>query len=356
MGENLCFLAGKKAISLIREQGLSPEMVRVIAGAAGGPRWLVLDGLDRAIFFSWLKDSNKPLFLIGSSIGSWRFAAVAQANPEEAYNRFEDAYIHQRYPSMPSAEDITVEVNKVLDAYLTDKGGRSILNHPYMRLNILTTQCRWPATSDNIIALCLVIAGGHLCNTVNRGSLEAFFNRVLFYDPRDIPPFFHMDGFQTHRAPITEENIKSAILASGAVPFLMTGIKDIPGGPSGIYRDGGLIDYHLDIPFINDHEGIVLFPHFMDRIIPGWFDKRLPWRRPDASNMDRVVVVRPSREFINRLPHRKIPDKNDFRFSDKKRIVYWKKVAKESCHLGDEFLEIIQTGKIKEKVRPLPYC
>ena len=195
MSENLCFFAGKKALPLIRERGLSPEMVRVIAGAAGGPKWLVLDGIDRAIFFTWLKNNNRPLFLVGSSIGAWRFAAVAQKNSEDAYNRFEDAYIHQSYLSRPSAKDVSIEVTRILDAYLSEDGASSILNHPYMRLNILATKCRCPASSENIIALCLVLLGAHILNTIDRGSLKVFFKRALFYDPRDIPPFFHMDEF-----------------------------------------------------------------------------------------------------------------------------------------------------------------
>ena len=38
MSHNLVFLAGSEALAVVREQGLRPEMVKVVAGAAGGPK------------------------------------------------------------------------------------------------------------------------------------------------------------------------------------------------------------------------------------------------------------------------------------------------------------------------------
>ena len=64
-------------------------MVDVVAGAAGGPKWLVLCGLDRAIFTSWIMERTRPVHLLGSSVGAWRFAALAQGM--DAYERFLEA-------------------------------------------------------------------------------------------------------------------------------------------------------------------------------------------------------------------------------------------------------------------------
>jgi hypothetical protein len=293
------------------------------------------------------------LSFIGASIGTWRFAAIAQKQAKDAYDKFEYEYIHQKYPKRPTLDDLYKEVTRTLDAYLDDKGINEILTNPQKRLNILATHCTGPAASENALALFLVLAGGHVSNIIKRESLGKFFKRTLLYDPRDIPPFFHMNSFPIHKAPITKENMKASILASGSVPFLMEGIKDIPGAPPGIYRDGGIIDYHLDIPFINDDEGIVLFPHYMERIIPTWFDKKIPWKKPMSENMDRVVVVCPSRSFVNTLPGRRIPNKYDFRFSDAKRIGYWKKIVKRCEHLGEVFMEAVESGKIKDKIKSL---
>lgn len=355
MAENLLIFAGRKAYSIIREQGLRPESVEVVAGAAGGPKWLVLDGLDRAIFFSWLAHHNRPLHLVGSSIGAWRFAAIAQGRKIDAYDSFSHAYIHQSYSARATPQEVSREGIRILDTYLNDEGIREILNHPYMRLNVLTVYCRWPFSQDRSHTLGLALLGAGIMNCLSRKSLGLFFTRSLFYDPRALPPFFATDRLPTQRIPLTEQNIRAAVLASGSIPVVMSGVKDIPGSPSGMYRDGGIIDYHLNIPF--NCEGIVLFPHYLDHIIPGWFDKRLPWRKPDPRNLDNVVLLCPSREFVDKLPYRKIPDRNDFkhfRRRSKERISYWNRVVKESSSLGDEFLEIVRGRGIQERLRPLP--
>ena len=116
------------------------------------------------------------------------------------------------------------------------------------------------------------------------------------------------------------------------------------------------MDYHMDIPFVKAGDDIILFPHYTDRIVPGWFDKRLPWRKPDPSNLDNLLLLHPSESFVKRLPYGKIPDRSDFkRFNGRRdeRMNYWNKAIQESRRLGEEFLEVVNTGKIRERVRPL---
>jgi hypothetical protein len=58
MPQNINIFAGKNAFSLIRKKGLSPDLIEVIAGAAGGPKWLILYHLDKFIFTSWITQST----------------------------------------------------------------------------------------------------------------------------------------------------------------------------------------------------------------------------------------------------------------------------------------------------------
>ena len=95
MGKNLVFRAGPKALSKIKDGGLRADDVKVVAGAAGGPKWLVLGHLDRYLFSAFFRSRREPLYLLGSSSGAWRFAAACQADPLSAIQRFEDAYIGQ---------------------------------------------------------------------------------------------------------------------------------------------------------------------------------------------------------------------------------------------------------------------
>jgi hypothetical protein len=356
MAGNLQIFAGKKAYSLIQERGLQPELVEVVAGAAGGPKWLVLNGLDRAIFFSWLISSAKPIYLIGSSIGAWRFAALAQgADAAKAYDRFEQAYLEQRYSIHPSSGEVTAQSKKILETFIDDSGVRKALSHPFFRLNILTVRCRHILSNDNkyILGPGLILTA--LANTVSRKSLRFFFSRTLVYDPRDVGPFFGMDSFPIQSVPLSQENLRPTLLASGSIPLVMAGEPNLPGAAPGMYRDGGLIDYHLDIPFGGN--GIVLFQHYVNRIIPGWFDKLLTWRKPSSANMENVVLLCPSPTFVEKLPYGKVASRTDFKkfiSRDQERITYWQKVITAGKILGDEFLELIQSTKINNIIKPLP--
>ncbi len=354
---NISVKAGRKALSVIKDNGLKQESVKVVAGAAGGPKWLVLRYLDNSVFLEFFKDRKDPLYLVGSSSGSWRLAAVSQNKINDAIERFKTEYIHQQYLTKPSAEQVSRVSRHILDSFIDDNALHEILNHPFLRLSIMTVKSHAPVASENKLSQGLGLTVAFLCNAVNRKLLKFYFNRALFFDPRDIPPFSHMNDFPIERIPLTKSNLKSALLASGSIPLVMSGVLNINGAPKGVYRDGGVIDYHLDIPFLNDDDdGIVLYPHYCDRIIPGWFDKKITWRKPSQKNMDNVLLVSPSKKFLDSLPLGKIPDRNDFylfKGRDAERISYWKDAVERSKVLGDEFLEIVESGKIKDVVKPL---
>lgn len=354
--ENLVFLAGKKAFSKIKQEGLKPEMVKVVAGAAGGPKWLVLNHLDRVIFSSWIKNRQKPLFLLGSSIGAWRFAAASQNNHGKAIDRFQSAYLGQHYNSNPGPEEVTFETERIMNGFIDDRRINEILHHPYMRLNIMAVRSKWAVSSDKRLFLACGLLAAMLFNIIGRKLLRFFFERALFYDERTIPPFWTMDDFPIRKIPLKAKNLKKALLASGSIPLIMSGVNNIAHAPKGTYRDGGVIDYHMDIPFMGQEEGIVLFPHYTDRITPGWLDKKLFWRKPSLSNMDDVLLIAPSEAFIESLPRKKIPDRNDFWYfkgRDADRIEYWKTVINKSKDLGHEFIEAVETDKIRELVKPM---
>src|SRR6056297_3036464 len=136
----LTFWAGKKAYAKIKESGLRSGDVKVMAGAAGGPKWLVLNRLDRAMLKNWLLPRKSPLFFIGASIGAWRFAALCQNDGLDAIERFEQAYIQQAYPDNPPPAVIDRELERILDELLGKNGPEQILSNPFFRLNILAVR------------------------------------------------------------------------------------------------------------------------------------------------------------------------------------------------------------------------
>ncbi len=353
--KNISIRAGSNALKILRDEGLKPGRVRVLSGAAGGPKWIVLYGIDRVLPGLLLHGRKKPLYLAASSIASWRFAALAQKDPLDAHDRFREAYFAQQYSRRPLPEEVTSESTVIMNRYVTDDAVRHILSHHVLHFSMFSVLSRHLCAMENRLALGLGMAGTGIANLVSRRLVGSFFQRTLFYDRRAVPPFYKMDGLVTHRVPLTSENFRDALLASGSIPLVMSGVKNIPDAPRGTYRDGGIIDYHMDIPY-NAEDDLVLFPHYTDRVIPGWFDKRLKWRKHHGDHMKNVVMVSPSESFVADLPYGKIPDRNDFyRFAgdDQGRLLYWNTVVDKSKKLGEEFRDAVESDSIKKIVQPL---
>lgn len=360
MSKYLSFYGGDRAISIIRKYGFTQDIVKVVAGAAGGPKWLILGHMDRFLFSEWFSKRSKPLFLAGSSAGAWRFAAASQSDPGRALERLTQAYVHQWYLPRPSLEEIDAQCRQIIDSFIDGTALYEIFHHPFCRPCFFSVRSKGPAQSSNNLIFMIAIAGAALLNLMERTRLRHFFQRALFYHPAHEPPFYQMDEFPMIHVPLTTANFKEALLSSGSIPVIMPGIDNMPDAPEGVYRDGGLIDYHLNIPFLGSSGGqadeIVLFPHYTDRIVPGWLDKKLPWRRPGAENFRNVLMITPSRKFIDMLPGGKIPDRQDFtqfKGKNRKRIERWNIALKYAEILGDELCGIVHSGKVAELIQPI---
>ena len=350
---SLTFKAGPGALKSVRQHGLDLSSIGTIAGASGGAKWLVLSQLDRAIITSVVPHLAGPVHLIGSSIGSWRFVCYAQAKPAAAIERFEKAYLEQSYSEKPDIHEITAKSREILTAVLGDHGVAEILGNPLFRMHIMAVRSRHIMASENSVLLALGLIAAASLNAVNRSTLGWSFERALFYDERDIPPFFDVTGFPLQRVKLTADNLQDAVVATGSIPLVLSGVRNIAGARPGVYRDGGVIDYHLDLPH-SAHERFTLFPHFYGRIVPGWFDKKLAWRRPQVGNVDRTILISPSDEFVARLPNGKIPDRTDFlNYEPAERVRVWKRCVDECVALADEFQEVIEKEQLAARLEPL---
>ncbi len=353
MLDNISILAGSKAIKIIRDEGLDLSRVKVLAGASGAAKFLVLTGIDR-VLMSLFKNRIDLLYLIGTSIGAFRMAAFCQKDPLAAIDILEKEYIAQTYPLKPTKQELTCGTQRILNAFIDDRQIESTLHHPFMRISFLSNKCRGILKSERKWLEWAGMAMAAGANLINRNWLAYFFERALFCSPSALPPFSTMDQFPIHLFNLTPANFKQALISSGSIPIVMEGVPNIDG-IKGCFRDGGILDYHLDIPFLPDDDGLVLYPHFYEKITPGWFDKSLN-RQPSPRNMENVVLVAPSKKFVANLPMGKIPDRNDFytfRGSDKERQNVWGNVVKKNRILGDELFEAIQSKQIRKIVKPL---
>jgi hypothetical protein len=358
--------AGPRALEAIRRGGLDPAAIEIVPGAAGGAKGLGIAALDRVIFGEWLPGAPRLRHLVGASIGAWRFAAACRKDPVAALAAFADEYTRQCYPKRPSRRFVSDCARTMLKALFAGHE-EHILAHPFHRLHIVTVRGRWPLTRDSSFATPLGFGIAAMANVLGRRHLARFIERTVFLDPRDHPPFvtvgamtaadggsIRFDAFHTHIVGLSAHNLGNALLASASIPLVLEGVADIHSAPPGIYWDGGIVDYHLHLPY-HHAQGLVLYPHFTDHIVPGWLDKGMPWRRARGAWLDNVILVAPSREYLAGLPHGKLPDRRDFaRYAgdDEGRMRYWRKAIAESERLADAFLEFARRPD-PGQVRPL---
>lgn len=371
---SLALRAGAVALRHLRERGLRADDVAVVPGASGGAKWLVLAGLDRFLFGTFLQaPRTRPLHGIGSSIGSWRMACLAQRDPVAALARGHDAYIdRQRYSShRATPAEVSRVLGGCLDELLGPTGVAEILAHPRVRLHVITAEARGPAASGRRAVLTAGLALAAAGNLVARRTLGLQLARCVFHTAGDATPFAHLRDLRTVHRPLTAANVRAALQASGSIPLLMEGVR-VPGAP-GVHWDGGVLDYHLDLDFTGPDGvlaaalggaddpgaggGLVLYPHFYPHLVPGWFDKRLAWRRArgaaHTARFRRALLVAPSAAFVASLPGGKIPDREDFyALDDAERRRRWRAVVDASARLGDEFAELLATGRLADAVRP----
>jgi hypothetical protein len=347
----LTLRAGPHAYQLIRERGLRAEDVDILPGASGGAKWLALAGLDRYLFGEFLASPReRPMHLIGSSIGSWRMACLAQHDPVAALGRGHQAYIYeQRYSPKPTSAEVTGVLGRALDLLLGPTGVDEILSHPWARIHVITAEGRGLAASGKrpllAASLALAVAG----NLVTRRSLSLQMRRWVFTSAGDETPFAHLVDLPTRHATLTRANLRDVLLASGAIPLLLEGVR-VPGAEGGVHWDGGVLDYHLDLDF-GHGDGLVLYPHFYSHVVPGWFDKSLKWRRASATNFRRALLIAPSETFVAGLPGSKIPDRRDFySMPEAERLRRWQAVVDESEALGSELRELVKTGRIADQL------
>ncbi|MFH2093308.1 MAG: patatin-like phospholipase family protein [Pseudomonadota bacterium] len=354
MAENLMILAGRTAYHHIRKNGLSPSDIQLVFGASGAAKWLVLYGLDSVLYGQWFKNRTDPLHLFGTSVGAWKFAAAAQDDPQAAFDRLKQAYIHLKYTGRIRATEVSRESRKMLDTFLSSSAVDHILSHPVLRIGYSAVRCKSLLASKIAALQALGMWSAFELNFLSRKLQKFYFERTFFHDPRYDTDLMDMTDFPTTRIPLDARNCSKSMLATASLPVIMKGVTQIPGAPKGLYRDGGLLDYHPVFPLNPGKTGFILYPHFYAHITPGWFDKRLSSRRAAGEMLDRIILLAPSPSFVAQLPFGRIPDRQDFirlRGKDDQRMQAWEKAAGMSRLLGEEFMDAVKNGCISDRIQ-----
>ena len=346
----------------LAQNGLQPQDVGVVPGAAGGPKGLILGPLDRFIFGDWLASTSHEVHLVGASIGAWRMATACLTqgvnDPVAAFKQLEHDYIHQHYElqpgqKRPTADFVSERFGESLKSFY---GGRvqEVLGHSRYKLHILTSRGRHVLGREHKLATPLGYLGAFLSNSIHRKAMGAWLERVVFSTPGTALPF-GVNDYRTRQIPLSNDNFNPALQASCSIPFVLRSVRDIPGAPPGAYWDGGITDYHLHLNYPAVSKGLVLYPHFQKSVVPGWLDKGLNWRHKATPFLDNMVLLAPNPDWVKTLPNGKLPDRQDFtRYGAdlQARVKAWSMAASSSEQLVDEWQQWLETPDLG-RVLPL---
>jgi Patatin-like phospholipase len=341
--------AGSTARRHLEQHGLTPADIGAIPAAAGGPKGLALLPLDRLLAREWLPRMH-GVELMGASIGAWRMAALAQTDPLRGLDRLQNAYVReQNYPPRPTPAVVATVCREIAHAVL----GQS---PPPLRsdvsLSVITARAQGPLVTGTRVAF----ARAAVANTIARQRLATHLQRVVFRSGAPSRLDLTHDPFGNATVDLTDANREDALLASGSIPLVCDPVRNISGAPAGDYWDGGLIDYHLLLPYPQLGR-LVLYPHFVPWVTPGWLDKGLRWRaRPRRHGwLANVILISPSAAMLKRLPDGRLPDRQDFyRYGTDhaSRIRSWERAIAEVQRFADAALAWLNSPDLSV-VRPL---
>ena len=249
--------------------------------------------------FEWLNRSPRRRELVGASIGGWRFACAMQAEPRQALARLAERYTDETYAAKIGVADITRQTRLMLDEVLPPEARAALIDHPHYQLSLLLVRSHGMLASEARAA-------------AGRPGAERRAQRRV---PRPAAP-----RLQPGDLPRPAQRL--ALQARGRHPYAVPAAGN---GQSGRRADGhhrhsrraqrraaaGRAGRHLPrrrpdrlpsgLPFAHGDD-IVLYPHFTERIVPGWFDKFLPWRGSSPAHHANTVLIAPSRDYLARRP------------------------------------------------------
>src|SRR5690606_36513126 len=174
----LTIRAGHLARELILEQGLQPEQVDIVPGAAGGPKGIGIQGLDQAISGEFFARAPQRRTLVGSSIGSWRFASIAARGAKQGTERLAELYTHLYFDNKMTRQQVS-DICRGMLLDLVQGKEADLVQHPDYQLAVILVKAQRICQSDKALPLLASVAGIVGATAVARKHSRHFMQRVI---------------------------------------------------------------------------------------------------------------------------------------------------------------------------------
>jgi hypothetical protein len=301
---------------------------------AAGPRAFVSSGFEASLASSYLSNNIKSeKWLIGGSTGGLRALAFVNSLllKQDLACKIKDHYCEMYYKHGFTSDKLHAMMLEMFDSVCPNDVLKEALEHDTFKVAILVSELRYPFSLLPVILLRPFLAIVVLLHLVLPSLIETlFFKRLCFYSGHSPPSFLGLED-SVEFCKLTINNCQQVLHATTSMPLISKTCTFIKGKGPGVYFDGGITDYYLNMK-INGANGLLLGDlHPTSPIYRSALDLFVPWRRhlPDEY-FEHVSVIRPTENFLKSLEPRSLPSVRDW-FS--KEYIKYPEKRKDSWNL-----------------------
>ena len=255
--QNIRVRAGRRAYRADPRRRFQPGPYRTYFGPGGRPRWLATSGFDLTLLkeaalgrrfpvWPWSAPPRGPGALRLGCSPARRRATLPFAKPTS----------RRRTVAKTPPQRSSSPWSALSTAILRMTPFPFVLAHKQFRLAVLTSRDEDPVRLGTAVAPETGFITCFLVNALHPALMHRLAERVVFYYGAQTSRFLPAQRVPRPLHPLSETNFKSAVIASGAIPIVVGGVRDIFGAPDGIYRDGGFLDYHINQDYTTRNDGL----------------------------------------------------------------------------------------------------
>ena len=283
---------------------------------AAGPKAFISSGFEASLSESYHNnDIKSEKWLIGGSTGGMRSLAFVSSLllDQDLTSKMKDHYCEMYYKHGDTADVLHPMMLTMFNIVSPDKVLEECLAHDTFKIAIMVSELRYPFSLLPMLLLRPFLVLVVLMHFMLPTLIETlFFQRLCFFSGDNPPPFLDSDE-SVQFCNLTVKNSKQVLHATTSMPLISKPCRYIDGIGPGVYFDGGITDFYLNMKIENAH-GLLLGD--LDPSAPIYrsaLDQFLPWTRHLPEHyFEQVSVVRPTKEFVKSLGSSSLPSVKDW--------------------------------------------
>ncbi|KNC99759.1 uncharacterized protein SPPG_09257 [Spizellomyces punctatus DAOM BR117] len=265
---------------------------------ASGPSGLTTTGFESRIKNLYAKSKlSGTKWLVGSSTGAMRFMALIGSLVSTERNLTEELMKHycwMQYNAGDTPQILRPMMDQLYRLVAPPDLMSDILTHPQFRLAIIVSNIRDSYQQLPDWALRAVLGCYAVGNLVNERALTGLCERIVFYSGDEVPKFL-ANGFggenNTRFVKLVKENVYEVLHGTTCIPFVQERCESIPGAGEGLYLDGALTDYMLNVQFTDpSHRALLLSDQPTSNVYPTALDAMFRWRTVPISYLEHCSI------------------------------------------------------------------